>query len=402
LTHPLTTPAPPASSCGVTCAVYLQWPKVTSDTNMPPRTIAVKEYVITRRMMRGTTEVRRREIVVEDTTPGLGQFVTFGPSDTPYYLDDVPAEMPYIDTSVEPPVPLQYVYTVAARLACSPTAFVSGPSPELKFPCPFTGTDVVVDAIGMTDGDGLSLGTAWQTDADGGSTLIVDGTGITSAQVFVLSTSDSEVLSLSTTDTVAPFRFGMDGLDSGKMYRAYAIVKDATGCQAVQVRYVEGGTPSGCCLEAFEDNALVVQFSPGSAFVNVVLRNLCENDLNIETNGIKIDWDPTFTPSGTRLVAVEFPAESGTGRVLATLSPANTSGAVTLTPPTGARNPIRAGETYLIQLQFDRIIPLPVTSPAGSTPLRFFCVTYRRPGLDTFNQNCRIVPGPPPTPNSCN
>lgn len=400
LTHPVTTPAPPASSCGVTCAVYLQWPKVTTDTNVPPRTIAVKEYVVTRVGMRGVDEVSRREFAVVDTTPGIGQFVTFGPSDTPYYLDDVPAEMPYLDTRVEPPQPLQYVYTVAARLACSPEAFVSAPSPELRFPCPFTGDDVVVDAAGMTDGDGLSLGTAWLTDADGGSLLSVDGTGITSAQVFVLSTSDSEVINLGT-DEAAPYEFGLDGLDAGKVYRAYVIVKDATGCQEIHVRYVEGGTPSGCCLEAFEDNALVVQFSPNSAFVDVILNNLCENQLTIETNGIKIDWDPAFAPAGTRLVAVDFPGETG-GRVAATLTPGDTSGAVTLTPPAGARNPIRVDEPYRIQLQFDRLIPLPDGATIGSTPLEFFCVTYRRAGLDTFNQNCRIVPGPPATANSCN
>lgn len=400
LTHPVTLPAPPASSCGVTCAVYLQWPKVTTDTNVPPRTIAVRDYVIERKVMRGATEVRRYEIPVQDTTPGVGQFVTFGPSDTPYYLDDVPAEMPYLDTTVDPPAELKYVYTVRARLACSPSAFISDPSPELRFPCPFGGSGVDVDAIGMTDGDGLAAGTAWQTDSDGGSVLTVDGTGVTSAQVFLLSTTDNEVIDLGT-DVAAPYQFGLDGLDAGKLYRAYVIVKDAAGCQDFHVRYIEGGTPSGCCLEAFSDNALIVQFSPNSAFVNVVLRNLCDNPLNIEPNGIKIDWDPTFTPAGTRLVAVEFPGETG-GRVNATLSPANTSGTVTLTPPTGARNPIRVGESYLVQLQFDRIIPLPPTAPAGSTPLRSFCVTYRRPGLDTFNQNCRIVPGPPPTPNSCN
>ncbi|HWS72210.1 MAG TPA: fibronectin type III domain-containing protein, partial [Thermoanaerobaculia bacterium] len=38
----------PVSSCGVTCQVYLTWPKVKQDTSTPPKPMTVENYVVTR------------------------------------------------------------------------------------------------------------------------------------------------------------------------------------------------------------------------------------------------------------------------------------------------------------------------------------------------------------------
>jgi len=377
----LPPPPNPQSSCGVDCTIYLQWPKVV--LNEDGQTIAVRDYVITRKQMKGTTVIRTDSIPVRDTTPGVGQYATF--SGNPYYTD---TGIPSVDTADG--VEYRYVYTVRAVLSCSPD-LESGETGEVKFPCPFTGTGITVGATGMTDGDGTTISNAWVTSPSGASTIEVTGTGITTVQLLLSSLSDSSVLDMGTAS--GPYVFDVSGVDVGELYRAYVIVKDTDGCQEIAVRYVEGGTPTGCCLVAYADDTTIMSFTAGTSFVDVTMRSLCANDLTIQPSGIFIQWDPLRTPVGTKLIGVDFPGETG-GRVTRTVSDA--TGALTISLPAGARNPIRAGEPQKVTLVFDRSIPASVLG----IPVTGFCVTYQRAGVDISNQNCKIVPEPP-APNSC-
>lgn len=387
LIEPGAIPASPAPDSNITenpgnWTIYLQWPKVTTDVTTKP--IVVETYVITRQQLKNNTVVDTDEFEVTDADPTAGQYFTGNGTD-PWYRDDDPK--PWVDTDL---VPFKYTYTVRARLECTPE-LDSDESPSLTVPCPYTGPSVDVTAGGMVDGDGLTMATAWMTDASGGSSITVLPAGpIESVQVLLLSTSSNTVFDLGTKAT-GPYTFSIAGSEMGEIYRAYVITKDSNGCQRIDVRYIEEGTMSGCCLAAYADNPLIVQYSPGSSFVDVLLENQCADDLQVQPNGISITWDTTVVASSTKLVSIEYAGESG-GRVTQTVN--NSSGAVVTSLPTGARNPIRAGETLRVQLQFNTILT------DASSPVRNFCVTYQRNGVDLSNQNCRIVPEPQ-VPNSC-
>lgn len=363
--------------------IYLQWPKVTTDVTTKP--IVVETYVITRKQLKNNTVVDTVEFEVTDASPSDGQYFSGNGTD-PWYRDDDPK--PFVD-SVDM-VQYKYAYTVRARLACDPD-LDSDESPSVTVPCPYSGPAVDVTAGGMVDGDGLTMATAWMTDASGGSSLTAIPAGaIESVQVLLLSTSSNTVFDLGT-KTAAPYTFSIAGSEMGEIYQAYVITKDEGGCQRIDVRYIEEGTTSGCCLAAYADNPLIVQYSAGSSFVDVLLENQCANDLQVQPNGISITWDKTVTASGTKLVSIEYAGESG-GRVTQTVNDA--TGAIVTSLPAGARNPIRAGETLRVQLQFNTILT------DANSPVRNFCVTYQRDGVDLSNQNCRIVPEPA-VPNSC-
>ncbi len=399
---PTTLILPPTapSDCPVAgnCSINLQWPKVIQ--NEDGQAIAVRDYVITRRQIKLDAagaeigETARTTFVVEDTTPGVGTFFTYGPSNNPYYTD-TGSGVPSLDSDG---LLFRYAYSVQARLSCSPV-LDSAAVGEVKYPCAFTGSDPVVTATGMLEGTGDIPSSPWVTDPTGASGIEVTGSGIASVQVVLTSATDTSVLDLPPGKTTAPpFLFDLTGLDAGERYLGYIIVKDGTGCQKVAIRYFEGGTPSGCCLEAFADNPLIMSHTGGTSFVQVLMSSVCADSLNIQSNGIRIQWDPSRTPTGTRLIGVEFPGETG-GRVPLVVSDA--SGDLTVSLPAGARNPIRPGEIHSVLLTFDRPIPPPVSGPVVS-PVTGFCVKYQRPGVDITNQNCKIVPEPPPlAPDTC-
>lgn len=388
LIHPL-APAP-QSNCGVTCNIYLAWPKVSTDTAVPQKQIAVEDYIVTRKQMKGATLVETRTFDVVDTTPGVGQWVTTTGGNA-YWLD--PSSPPTID-----PVDglaYQYIYTVRARLSCA-TPLDSGESAEVRYPCTFSGSGLTVSANPVQSGDGSSPANAWETTSAGATTITATGTNIASVQVLLASLSSNAVINLGTQSGAGPYNFTVSGTADGEIYRVYVIARDANGCLDIAVRYLEEGTPSGCCLAAQANDPLVVQYSPNGSTIDVFLKNQCANDLTIQPNGINIVWSiATPTPSGTELRNVEFPSSSGSGRVTQAVN--NATGTFSVSVPTGALNPIPAGGTYRIQLQFNNILPNP------TAPLTNFCVTYVRNGVEVSGQNCRIVPQPPvANPDLCN
>lgn len=387
LIHPL-APAP-QSSCGVTCSVYLAWPKVTTDTSVPQKTIAVEDYVVTRRQMKGATLVSTQTFDVVDTTPGNGTWVTTS-GGNPYWLD--PSSPPTIDPGDG--ASYQYIYTVRARLSC-PTLLESGESSEVRYPCAFAGSGLTVSADPVQSGDGSSPANAWETTSGGATIIRANGTNIASIQVLLASLSGGNVINLGTQSGTGPWNFTVSGTTDGELYRVYVIARDANGCLDIAVRYLEEGTPSGCCLAAQVNDPLVVQYSPNSSFIDVFLKNQCANDLQVQPNGINIVWSTASpTPSGTQLRSIEYPHQTS-GRVTQIVN--NSSGTLSVTLPAGARNPITAGSTYRIQLQFNSILP------NATAPLTNFCVTYVRNGVEVSGQNCRIVPQPPiANPDLCN
>jgi hypothetical protein len=155
----------------------------------------------------------------------------------------------------------------------------------------------------------------------------------------------------------------------------------------------------------------VVSYTPGTNFVEITLKNLCGQQLDIQTTGVQITWDPAIAgnTTATTITTVEFPS-TGTGSAILTVNDTAAAGATTtralnLTPPPATTPPARQSiladsDTYVVRYNFNKILT------NVNSPITKGCVIYRRPSVDTANQNCSVVspvspPGPPPVFNAC-
>ncbi|MFA6958192.1 MAG: prepilin-type N-terminal cleavage/methylation domain-containing protein [Thermoanaerobaculia bacterium] len=388
---------------------YLVWPKVKTDTATPiPNQILVDTYQleIERFVHLGAgTGYTSGEIITDpllptyevdpegtnwlrtDKAPNTGVLFTSNAGD--YLIAKHPAA-PGVGVET-----YAYKYTIRA-LQCPAIddpelpgdyTFVSDPSPSFQFPCEGSGT-TTFDVTDYADGDGTSPGSGYLVQS-GLSTIVIDGTNIDSVQVYLTDLNNTTIANLGTI-TAAPFIFPIAGTEDGQIYRAFALVKDTNGCTNVTTRFIEESTPTGCCLAAVANDPFVVQYTAGRREVDVFLRNGCDSPLTIQPSGIKLTWDPTSTPSGTVLQTVAFP-----GGGVATVN--DSSGVVVLTVPSPGLTTVDASsENYSVTLMFSQTL----SNASVTGPVTAFCVTYRRPSLDTSDQNCKIVPEPS-TFNSC-
>jgi len=396
-------PAPQSSFDGLTntYTIYLQWFKSSTDDSTPPKPMVVQDYTITREKWKADatgnyTIVPGGTVTtnVTDTTPGTGVYATFTGANVPYYQDTAPG----LDIDG---LAFQYRYTVAATLPCSPVK-TSVPSSEVRYPCPYVplsgGASSIVVSVSnlLGTGDGTSIPKAWETNPSG-SAVSVSGPGIVSAQVVLADLAGTAVIDLGTQSS--GFTYPLATLDSGTVYRLYVVAKDTNGCQGIRLFYVQGGTTSGCCLEAFADNPFVVQYTQGTTDVTIFLNNSCTDPLVIQSNGIKIKYDPTLLPAATKVLSVDFPNATPAGSPInvAIADPA-TGTLPPLSVPGGARNPVGANSptssgSYAITLHFNNIltnVKSPLDSVNGSV-----CINYLRTGIDNApGQFCKIVPRP--------
>jgi prepilin-type N-terminal cleavage/methylation domain-containing protein len=399
----------PNSSCGVSCQVYLTWPKVKEDTSSPPKDMTVENYVVTRERYKngtldtannGTVGPATEDIPVTDTTPSTGSFVTTGAPTDEFWLDPGYTLSGGTLPSVDPGdgIPFSYTYRVRAKLACAAsgpppppaTSWDSAPSPDVRYPCVFAVTSFDAQMSSVVTGDGLSYGTAWQSDGSGTSRLAVSGGGMQSVQVLLRDFAGSDIIDLGT--QTSGFNFPIvPGIHTqpGEYYQVFIIAKDNTNCIDIKLRYYQEGTASGCCLAAAANDPFVMQFTPGTDFVDVFLKNECANPLNLQANGVRINWDSTGLTPGTQLKFIEYPTSAG-GRISGpNLNDA--SGAIVTSVVSGGLTQIAPVATnYRIRVNFSKPIPVTITN----SPLRNVCIGYMRPGIDVSQQNCRIVPQP--------
>lgn len=396
---------PPYSNCGVLCTVYLAWPKVKQDTSTPPKPMTVQDYIVTReRYLNGTLDTANNgtvgpaseDIPVTDADPASGGLFESTPGNE-YWLDPgyalLGGRLPSVDSNG---VPYSYTYRVRATLACATTppppgsSWDGAPSPDVRYPCVFGVTGFGATMTSTVTGDGLTYGTAWQSDGSGSSVLRVSGGGMQSVQVLLRDYSGADIVDLGT--QTSGFNFPIiPGVHTtpGEYYQVFIIAKDNTNCIDIKLRYYEEGTASGCCLRAAADDPFVMQFTPGADFVDVFLKNDCANDLNIQSSGIRVSWDSANPglASGTKLESIDYPTSAG-GTVNSGVIN-DSSGAIVRSVPSGGLTTISAStSTYRLRINFSKPIPL------TASPLRNVCISYQRPGIDTANQNCRIVPQP--------
>lgn len=386
---PPAQPAPLKVSAGVTCNpvkcdAKLDWLKVTKDTASPaPNTIVIRDYRVTRQRRRVQLDAFGNPVtdgfgnyVMEDDPTGLVTYTVQDPA--PLTGQGVTYTDPMLDLKDANSRPYEYDFSVKA-LQCG---LESLPSLEGRFPCTFGGTvlGVVISGNPPLDGDGLTRGTAWLVQSPG-SAITLDGTGIQEVQAYL--NDGVNVIPLGV-DTTSTYDFPIVGAEDGVVYAAELIVRDTNNCLLIINRYVEESTPSGCCLSPSASDPLVVNYSPGTTLVEVFLRNLCSDPLDIQealTDSIRIGW----SSAGNTLASVVFPASTGT--VTQTLN--DTTGSVLFSPPAGFLDPVPAeSTTYKLVLSFN------VALTGATHPITSFCITYRRPGVDTTDQICKFIPEP--------
>lgn len=403
----------PVSNCGVTCQIYLTWPKVKQDNSTPPKPMTVENYIVSRERYKagvldtGANETTigpaREEISVTDTTPAFGSFVTTNNLTDEFWLDRgytlTGGTLPSVDPNDG--VPFSYSYTVRASLACATlippiappapaTSWEGLPTDPIRYPCVFVTGSFAANMSSTVTGDGLSYGTAWQSDGSGTSRLSVSGGGMASVQVLLRDYSGSSIIDLGT--QTSGFNFPIiPGVHTqpGEYYQVFIIAKDATNCLDIKLRYYQEGTASGCCLAAVANDPFVMQFTPGADFVDVFLKNECANDLNLQANGIRITWDAANPglASGTQLRSIDFPTSAGSTINTGPINDA--TGAIVRSVPSGGLTTVAAStSTYKMRINFSKPIPL------TASPLRNVCISYQRTFIDSVNQNCRIVPQP--------
>jgi prepilin-type N-terminal cleavage/methylation domain-containing protein len=403
----------PASLCtGSQCDVYLTWPRVNEDVEDPSNSIVVDKYRVTRtRMLNGAVDADRtaaqggravQQFDVNDPTPTATPEMTWADL-------DIPSRNPGAGGG-----DYEYVYEVRA-MQCPdtqtpPVYRMSAPSPSVKFPCSFLGTIPNVNVTLTMDGDGTSAATAWLTNNPASNVVVTfaDATNIASVQAL-LDDGAGGLVDLGTV-SAAPYAFPLVNTQIGQIYQLYVIARDTAGCARTETRWVEEATATGCCLAAQANDVSVVSYTPLTNFVDIRLKNLCGQPLNIQNLGVQITWDPVIAGNltATQISSVEFPSTAtGTAVANTALNPnANAPiGAIlprvlSLTPPTSVTPPARTSvdpdtTSYIIRYNFNKILT------STNSPIVKACITYLRTGIDTASQNCQIIPQPPSF-NTCN
>jgi prepilin-type N-terminal cleavage/methylation domain-containing protein len=366
------------------CTVKLAWNPVKTDTSTPPIRLAIGQYRVTR-------------VKETETIPGSGTYAPDGSITwTVNDANTVDATAEYIDTIIlqdknfgVTPKRSRYRYTVAA-INCSST---SAASLEVLFPCVPASTPSIL-VTNTIDGNGTTPGSAWLMDGSG-SAVQVSGGGISTVQAYLY--DGFSIIDLGT-DTSAPFDLPILDTEEGNVYELHVLVTDASGCVNHITQWVEHATPSGCCLAALADDSLVVEYSPGTNFVRLRLRNLCDEGLQVQPNGFKIEWTRDIDPAGTtndlpvtaQLTTVDFPAAT-TGVVTQTLNTTNLSPPA-FSLPGGARNPIPSEAA--VGFPYEVVVKFSQTLLGSTSPVTNVCVSYLRASDGSDVQHCRVIPEP--------
>jgi prepilin-type N-terminal cleavage/methylation domain-containing protein len=386
LTSAACTGTPPNQQCPIT----LSWPKVTMDALSRP--VVIDTYVVKRvRTLSGSPSVEAAGSgwVNCDTIPGIS-------GGTPGLCQRVSGlaqpNAPPVATATHnvaktngAGTSYRYEYQVAAT-HCNLVSAFSPPAPKI-FPCDLGGIaahTVTINAPAAYDGDGRS--TPWLVESPGSGVLNVtyDQVPVTAIQsitgsAYIGSALDSVLVKTASTATSATFTLPSSG-GEGTIYTLVITITDANGCSETYVRFVQD-SPSSCCLVPASFDATVVNFVPGNTFVDVTLKNLCDEPLVIQASGLSLVWTPGSTPSGTALTSVTFPAGLDTTSLSA--GPSNTNGTPAgYTVPANALAVIPAAKTETWAV--GKVIPLgTIVAPTSGLGRRYVAVKAGTTSLTT-------------------
>lgn len=355
-----------------TCNVQMTWKKVTTDVGTPPSTINITTY-----------DVERKPYGQPDTDYTV-QYTTVA-SDIPASGTDVTWTQNGVDVSVNPStlLPRRYEYRVKAKQC---TTLVSGYSPVRSFPCNF-GIGIIgtpaLESTNAFDGDG-SAATPWNvSDSVTVGPKVLDATRVASVQYTVTDMTNGGVYT--ETATVNPWRITRPTTQSSR-YRFDAVITDTNGCIQLASAYAEDEAQA-CCLIPKSADGTVIRHTTGNDYVEVFLKNICGNPLELKL--FEFTWDPALTPAtnpATKIDSVLFVPVSGTTTTVNVTG--GTAGNVnqSITPPTGTVNVPANSTTYVVRIRFNKALT------SSTSPITAVNVEYRRPTLDTTNVDCPVVP----------
>lgn len=343
---------------------HMSWQRVTADEN--EKHITVQEYNVYRRAL-GATEW------------GTPVRVTVDPAVE--VVTHIDSNVPVIDPSTGST--LQYQYTVTA-LQCTDRESLQF-QPFRLWPCTFPAGIIgtpPLSAPGAFNGDGSAVD-PWLIVDDAAVTLnVVDPSLVQQVDARVYTAEGALKQTFGPVGAAGPFTFEWQ-VDQSAVEQIVVTIVDTTGCTKVVAGWVSDEAQA-CCLVPQSADGTVVDFVAGNDFVDIVLKNVCGEALEISGFGqVVLTWTAPGNP--TRLSGVVFPTPAG-GTVIAEPSSNNiaSSSPITLTVPSGAA-PVPAGSTtYRVRVQFNRAF--------AANPVLGFTVEYRRPGELSNDPSCPIVP----------
>jgi len=389
-------------SAGI-CTVKLQWTKVVTDT--ASKALLVDAYDIERtQKLNGTitTNATSPKTITGATNTAVG--TTSPPLSSVNWASD-PTQAAaqygtYTDTIPEADASgtaYSYEYHVRALQCGTP----GGYSVTRTFPCPFSGGTVVVTVGPSFQGNGSS-GNPYEF-ASSGTVTVTTTTAVQTAHAFVyagnsatgpwtlMAGGDLGVKTGPLTTTNWSFNGAV-----GTYYLVDVSVTDSGGCtktQSVQA-YAAGTT---CCLQNFSNDSSIISFTAGTtSFVDIFLKNVCTNDLNLQPTGVSITWDSAGLSNGTHIGTLIYPTTltngSGVGNcpsgfgytkcITFNWPNNNNPGTFTTTALSSAQPVPASSSTYKIRITFNNNL--------ARQPITASTITYRHTSLDTSDVSCQI------------
>ena len=341
----------------VLCRAEMTWPKVTADEN--GNAITVPQYNIYRRLRGGTEPwtLAGSQTTIPDT-------------------DTITWTTPRLSIAGN----TQYEFTIAA-VQCN-TLESERFTPLRIWPCTFPAGVVgspMLTATTAFDGTGSSANPYLFFNTNDTATVeidVIDASRISSAVGRIYREDGS--LKGTATATAPDWSFSWN-IENNTTERIDVTVIETDGCSRVEAAYV-GDMPQNCCLTPRSFDGTVVNFTPATKIVEVFLKNVCGEALNLQSN-LLINWTRI---GGQKLDTVQFIGTDGTTTVYDVPNADEGDETLAVTIPSGTR-PVAAGSTtYKIRLNF--------TSNNALNPVTSVNVVYRRAVSDTTNQTCPVVP----------
>ncbi len=379
------SPAPPPST-GDICDVHMHFPPVTLDTATPTANpITINQYTVWRKEV-GSAAAPVTFTISNPTLNAVG-------------------EIEFTNVGVPVAVGQIYNYWITAHSQCPvPTGTDSGPSPTRPYPCVFP--------VGLTGPGPLIMVSAFDGDGSFANPYkIATGTNAV-ADINILpamAASIQKVVGRAYIGTTLKWQEQCPGgiycsspnppwtfswaLTANATERFDVAIVESGGCVTQASAYFED-EPQNCCLTPSTFDPSVINFSSGNAFVDIILKNVCGQDLTID--GLTVTWSSANTPGGTKLDRIWFPVPSGgcgspgfvgscqdfqfggggAGPGTSTLTAANI--------PAGTKSVLAGQQNYKIRVQFTKSL----TNP--NQPITGFSVHYTNATTGLLGTSCAV------------
>ena len=376
------------------CQAALIWPKVQlSQTSTP---MAVDTYYLER---------IRKKAGSPANVPGPGGNATeVFEVDSTMYTELAGGQIAFTHTNsqflehdVSDSVNYLYEFRIAAK-SCTTTSGSAAYGPMRIFPCAFAGGAVSMSIANTMQGTG-TFASPWVISTPSTATATTAAT-VAYGRMTLYAGATSTVLCDNTGSFTSFTCSWPSGLADETTYRLEVFLQDAAGCTTSK-NYFVSESNNNCCLTPQSVDATIVAIDAPSQKVTIRIDNNCSETLQIQPDGIRIEWNPSLL-SGTgqkRLDQITYPVQTGSGTTIDNVPNSDNNVSPVLSDPSQAntngagKNPVLASSSsYTFDIHFNRTFTL--------NPITKVCITYRRPS-DLANRTCKILPVPSNSVDVC-